>query len=318
MIRTAVIGVGSMGSHHAQVYSELEGAGLVGLADIDPQAARTASERFGRKVYLDYREMLAVERPQAVSIAVPVEAHEQIALAALQAQAHVLVEKPIAVTLDSGKRILACARQNGRQLMVGHIERFNPAVLRLKQELQSGRPGRIRQIVCRRMSPFPERVQDVGVVMDLALHDLDVLRFLTGRLPEQVYAHTAHQLQGAHEDMLLGLLRYGEGMSALLDVNWLSPLKVRELLVYTENGLLHADTLQQTLRLHPAGGEREPLALQVSADNPLKLELQAFLQAAASPVPDPAPGEEGLSALYLALELLESGKSGQVRHVSPP
>jgi predicted dehydrogenase len=314
MITTAVIGVGRMGSYHAQIYQKLSNVKLVGLADINPGAAKLASERFGGKVYLDYREMLEVEHPQAVSVAVPAFLHEEIAVAALESNAHVIVEKPIALTPESGMRIVECARQHQRKLIVGYIERFNPVVQRLKTELQTNQLGKIYQIICRRASPFPDRIHDVGVVIDLALHDLDLLHFLLDQLPIRLYAEVHRHLQGTLEDSLLGLLYYKEGMTGLLDINWLSPVKVREVLVYAEKGLFHANTLTQKLTHYP--NNQQPINLQVHQHNPLELELQEFLRAIKGEATSAASGYESLSSLYLAFELLESGKNQEVRHVS--
>ncbi len=314
MITTAVIGIGKMGSYHAQIYQKMSDVRLVGLSDINPDTAKVASERFGGKVYLDYHEMLEVEQPQAVSVAVPASLHEEIAIAALKSKAHVIVEKPIALTPESGKRIVECARQQQRKLMVGHIERFNPAIQRLKTELQANQMGKIYQIVCRRAGPFPDRIQDAGVVTDLALHDLDLLHFLLNQLPIRLYAEVHHHLQGTLEDSLLGLLYYKGGMTGLLDIHWLSPVKVREVLVYAEKGLFHANTLTQELTHYPIN--RQPISLPVHQSNPLELELQEFLQAVKGKTTIAASGAEGLSSLYLAFELFESGKNQEVRHIS--
>jgi len=315
MIDAAVIGVGSMGANHARCYAALPGVRLAGLADSDPETARAAAGIAGSNVYLDYREMLRVERPQAVSVAVPAFLHEEVTMAALESGAHVIVEKPLALSVESGMRMLACARRQQRHLMVGFLERFNPIITRARQELLStGRLGPIRQVVCRRIGPFPERIKDVGVVFDLALHDLDLLYFLTGRHPLSVYAQVGHQLQGLHEDNLVGVLAYEKGLTGLLEVNWLSPHKAREIWIYAEKGLLHANLLAHELTLYDVNGQAAGLA--VPRGNPLELELQAFVQLIAGEAVAVPSGMDGLQSLFLALELLESGKSHQVRQVS--
>lgn len=328
MIRTAVIGTGSMGKNHARVYSELGEACLAAVADSSLRAAEETAARFGGRAYQDYREMLEMERPEAVSIAVPTALHEEAAAAAMQAGAHVLVEKPISATLEEGLRLIALSEQLQRKLMVGHIVRFNPAVQALKQKLKQGELGRIFQIICRRVGPFPARIRDVGVVIDLAPHDLDLMRFLTEMEPLRIYSETEQRIHTAHEDLVLGLLRFPGGLTGSLEINWLTPTKVREVLVLGERGLFRVDDLTQDLYFfenEQANGELWP-ALQtlkgvseghmtrfaLQRYEPLKAELQAFLEAVRDDAPVPISGEDGLAALRLALALVESGRTQQV------
>ncbi len=158
-------------------------------------------------------KMIAEMKPEAVSVAVPTVLHEEVVLAALEGGAHVLVEKPIAASLEQGRNMINRARELGRQLMVGHIVRFNPAIQQLKQRLNAGELGRIFQIICRRVGPFPARIRDVGVVIDLAPHDVDLMRFLTGLEPLRVYAETEQRIHTEHEDLILGLLRFPDGVT---------------------------------------------------------------------------------------------------------
>jgi predicted dehydrogenase len=148
-MKVAVIGVGSMGRNHARVYSELAEAELVAVSDADPKLADSLAQKFGARFYTDYRELLEKEKPAAVSIAVPTVLHEEVGMAALEAGAHVLMEKPIAATVEAGRRLIVKAKDVGRQLMVGHIVRFNPAIQALKQKLDAGELGRIFQVFCR-------------------------------------------------------------------------------------------------------------------------------------------------------------------------
>jgi UDP-N-acetylglucosamine 3-dehydrogenase len=153
-MRVAVIGVGSMGFNHLRVYSELEGIQLVGASDVSPERLKVITDRFAVPTYSDYREMLTKEKPDAVSITVPTSDHERVATFALQEGMHILVEKPISATVDEGKRIIALAEEMKRQLMIGHIIRFNPAIQSLKKRLDNGDLGRIFQIFCRRAGLF--------------------------------------------------------------------------------------------------------------------------------------------------------------------
>ena len=327
-MRVAVIGVGSMGVHHARIYSELPDVKLVAVADTDPQRAKAVAARYGARPYTDYRRMLEKERPDAVSVAVPTALHESVGLDALEAGAHVLIEKPIAATPEGARRLIDRARQLGRQLMVGHVVRFNPAIQALKRKLEAGELGRVFQIFCRRIGPFPTRIRDVGVVIDLAPHDLDVMRFLLGSEPTRIYAETEQRIHTEHEDLLWGVLRFPEGVVGVLELNWLTPVKVRETIVLGERGMFRVDDLNQDLYFYENGqaadlpwpalqtlrGVSEGCMIRypIQRYEPLKAELEAFIGALKDGRPVPVSGEDGLAALRLALALVESGKTHQV------
>lgn len=325
MTRVAVIGVGSMGRNHARVYSELDEAQLVAVVDANFDMAKTVAARFQARAYCDYREMFEKEYLDAVSIAVPTALHTEVALAAYEAGLHVLIEKPIAATLEDGRRIIECARTLGRRLMVGHIVRFNPAIQALKRRMDAGELGRIFQIACRRVGPFPSRIRDVGVVVDLATHDLDLMRFLTGSDPTRLFAETERRIHTDHEDLILGLLRFPDGVTGILDINWLTPTKVREIRVLGERGMFRVDDLTQDLYFYENAYANEPLwpdlqtlkgvsegsAIRYALERyePLKAELQAFLKAVQNGTSVPISGEDGLISLQLALALVQSGQT---------
>ena len=327
-LKTAVIGAGSMGKNHLRVYSELPQARLAAIADVNGDLAERLGQAYGVPAYTDYLRLLNEVQPEVVSIAVPSALHEEITLAALEAGAHVLVEKPIAATLESGRRMIARAQAVRRQLMVGHIVRFNPAIQALKEKLEQGALGRIFQISCRRIGPFPARVRDVGVVVDLAPHDLDLMRYLTGLEPLRLYAETERRINTENEDLLLGLLRFPEGITGVLEINWLAPLKEREVWVLGERGLFRVDDLTQDLYFYENSQAHESLwpalshlkgvsegsmtRFALQRYEPLKAELQAFLSAVSSGQPVPVSGEDGMHALRLALALVESGRTHQV------
>jgi predicted dehydrogenase len=324
-VRVGVIGVGSMGIHHARVYNEMPEADLVGVADSNPSAACTAGQNLRVPCYSDYREMLVKEKPDAVSIAVPTALHHAVAMDVMNYGVSVLVEKPIAATLEEAVEMNEQAARLGVCLTVGHIVRFNPAIQALKARLDAGELGRIFQIFCRRAGPFPERVLDVGVVVDLAPHDLDIMRFLTGLEPLRIYAEMEQRIHTDHEDLLFGVLRFPEGITAALEINWLTPTKVREVLVLGERGLFRVDDLTQDLYFYEnaqAGSavqwsnlrtlkgvsEGSMVRYPLHRYEPLKAELQAFVKAVRGEAPVAVSGEDGLKALRLALALVKSGQ----------
>ena len=324
-MKVAVIGVGSMGRNHARVYSELPEANLVAVVDADGKLAELTAEKYGLRAYTDYCQMLEKEMPEAVSIAVPTAMHKAAGLAALEAGAHVLMEKPIAATVEEGQHLIEKAHAAKRQLMVGHIVRFNPAIQALKQKLAAGELGRIFQIFCRRAGPFPARIRDVGVVVDLAPHDVDIMRFLAGSDPNRVYAETERRIHTDHEDLLWGILRFPDGVVGSLEINWLTPTKVRETLVLGERGLFRVDDLTQDLYFYENAqakdiqwsayatlkgvSEGSMIRYAIPRFEPLKAELQAFLRAAKDGTAVPITGMDGLMALKLSLALVESGQT---------
>lgn len=328
MKTAAVIGVGSMGKNHARVYSELANVELVAVSDSNLELAQAIAGKTGARPYSDYLQMLENECPDAVSIAVPTAGHEKVTLDVLESGADALVEKPITATIEEGKRVIERARQLHRKLMVGHIVRFNPAIQELKRRMDAGELGRIFQIACRRVGPFPARIRDVGVVIDLAPHDLDLMRYLTGMDPLRVYAETEQRIHTAHEDLLLSLLRFPGGITGTLEINWLTPTKVREVLVLGERGMFRVDDLTQDLYFYenaqvhgstwPAletlkgvsEGSMTRFAFQ--RYEPLKAELQSFIEAIQADTEPPISGEDGLQALRLAQALVKSGKDHEI------
>ncbi len=327
MTRVAVIGVGSMGRNHARVYHEMPDVTLVGVADQDAAAVAQIGDRFGCHTYTSPVEMLEREKPDAVSVAVPTHGHPEVVADALAAGCHVLVEKPIAATLDEADRMIRAAAEAGRVLMVGHIERFNPAVIELRSRIAEGQLGRLFQCHARRLGPFPPRIRDVGVVIDLGTHDLDLMRHLTGAEAVRVYAETKREIHTSNEDLVCGLLRFDNGVLGVLEINWLTPTKIRELTVTGERGMFRADYLTQDLfffenaEVGQAGWEQMPIVGGVSEGpsvhyalqkrEPLRVELESFLAAARGESSDIVEGKDGKEALRLALALIESGQRGQ-------
>ena len=330
-MKVAVIGVGAMGRNHARVYSELPDVELVAVSDSEKTLVDATAEKHNIRAYANYREMLEKGKPEAVSIAVPTAMHEEVGLAAIDAGVHVLMEKPIAATVEEGRRLIEKAHTMKKQLMVGHIVRFNPAMQVLKQKLMAGELGRIFQIFCRRAGPFPARIRDVGVVIDLAPHDIDTMRYLAGTEPTRVYAETEQRIHTDHEDLLWGTLRFADGVVGSLEINWLTPTKIRETLVLGERGLFRVDDLTQDLYFYENAhvkdvqwqalqtlkgvSEGSMVRYAIQRYEPLKAELQAFVSAIQADRPTSVSGEDGLAALRLSLALIESSLKHQVIEV---
>jgi len=326
MIRSAVIGVGSMGRHHVRVYNQLENTELVGIADPDPSRRSAMERRYRVPAYSDYSEMLAVERPDVVSIAVPTVLHREVAFEAIERGLHVLVEKPLCATLEDARAVIAHAAAAGRVLTVGHIERFNPAIMELQPRVAQGEIGRLFQVHARRLSPFPGYVRDVGVVLDLATHELDMMLHLVDSPVERVYAETGRNVHERHEDMLSATLRFRNGVVGVLDINWLTPVKVRELRLTGARGMFLVDYLAQDLffyenRIAPSQWdamalfrgveEGNMLKIRLNKVEPLEAELRAFVDAVAAGTTPKVSGLDGLRAVALASLLLDSAREGR-------
>ena len=326
-LRVGLAGLGSMGRNHLRVLRTRPGCRLVAVADpIEEMVAAAIADLEGGPPAVGYHEplaMIAEADLDAVVLAAPTMTHRTLALAAIERGLAVLVEKPLAASVDEGLEILVAARRRGVPVQVGHVERFNPAVLELGRLLGAGWLSTIYSIASRRAGPFPARIRDVGVTIDLATHDADILSWVAGERPDRVYAELAQRIHASHEDLLFGLLRFPSGATGMLDVNWLTPAKRRQLNVVGEEGMFELDYLTQRLTFTRAesGGPRliagyaptfsgDVAELPVVSAEPLAAELDAFLgvvRAGGRPVVDV---EDGLWAVAVATSLLAAAAGG--------
>jgi UDP-N-acetylglucosamine 3-dehydrogenase len=316
-LRAGVAGLGMMGRNHVRVWPTVPGVELVAVADPEPAALEHVTREASLRGYRDPAAMLAEESLDVVSVVAPTSLHLPIVLAALQAGTHVLVEKPIAATRDEAERMIAAARDAGRMLSVGHIERFNPAIRELRARLSAGELGRVFQVNATRLGPFPARIRDVGVVVDLAPHDLDIMRFLLGSDPVRVYAETEQRIHTEHEDMFVGVLKFANGAVGVLDINWLTPTKKRTVSVTGERGMYVVDYLSQDLVLYPnpvdaSVAEGRAVAREVARREPLLVELEAFAAAVRAGGPPPVDPREAMVALLLARALVDAANRNVV------
>src|SRR5436309_5150320 len=314
-IRVGVIGVGHLGQHHARLYASLAGAVLAGVVDADPDRARLVAERHGASVFGDPATLL--EKVDAVSVAVPTSSHYAVAKACLAAGVHVLVEKPIAITPGEARELVELARARGRVLQVGHIERFNPGIRSVRPHI--GKPGFIE---CHRLSPFGERGTDVDVVLDLMIHDLDmVLSFAPGPV-EEVRAAGVPVLSSTI-DIANARIAFGSGCVANLTASRVSMTRQRRLRLFQRDAYVSVDyhTRQGVIcRRVVQSGEAPKIEVeqvQGGDEEPLKLQLDAFLHSVATGTPPAVSGEDGAAALTLAHQVLDSIGGFVRRHTEP-
>jgi predicted dehydrogenase len=321
-LRAAVIGLGSMGANHARVLSDLPGVELVAVADADPVAVQKTIA--GRSIpgFPDAATLLHETKPDLVSVVVPTQLHEDVAIAVIEAGANVLVEKPIAATLAAAERIARAAEAHHILLMVGHIERFNPAVQELKRRLDAGQGGPVLQARARRVGPFPHRIRDVGVIHDLGPHDIDIMRFVLNDEVERVFAESRSHIATGNEDLFAGVVRFRGGAMGTLDINWLTPTKERSLTVLCEKGMFVVDYAAQSLAFyenfdaaaregHYASVTEGPMTrYPIPPKEPLRAELEAFRDAVLAGGPAPVSALDGIAALAVAEALVRSGETG--------
>lgn len=301
MIRAGVIGVGAMGQHHVRIYSEMENVELVGISDVSESRVNELAQQYNTKGFTDYNELLE-QGLDAVSIVVPTTIHMPIGLDVIKSGTNLLVEKPIADTLENAEKLTKAAKAAGIKLMVGHIERFNPAVIKLKQIIDSGLLGKIVSISTRRVGPYNPRIRDVGVILDIGVHDIDVISYLYGRKVNEVYSIAGADIH-SFEDHAAIILRYDNELSGIVETNWLTPHKVRKLTVIGIDGVAYLDYLDQTVELHDREWIRKA---KVETGEPLKNELMYFIDAISNGNEPTPSGEDGIHALKVAMAAIES------------
>ena len=325
-MRVGVIGVGSMGSNHARVYSEI--ADLVGIADPDVKAGGAASNRFNTSFFPGYRGLLK-EPLDAVSVCVPTSHHVQVAMDVIRAGLHMLVEKPLAPNVTDAQSIVDAAKSAGLTLAVGHVERHNPVVGVVKRGLDAGQYGDLITVSARRVSSFPTRIRDVGVVMDLGVHDIDILRYLVASPVESVYTLSGRRMHERFEDHANLLLRFRNGVNGFIEVNWLTPMKVRKLSLTCSLNYVELDYTAQTMTISSANlGQLDPFNLyqipfdydirhvSLRKEEPLRREILDFLHAIEEKKEPKVNGEDAIETLRVVEAAVESQRTGKVVHLA--
>lgn len=307
-----VIGVGSLGRHHARHYASFHGVELVGVHDRDPERARAVAESLGTRAWPDLDDLLT--RVEAVSIAVPTADHAAVGLRALQAGIHVLMEKPLTSTLEEADTLITTAATRGLQLQVGHIERFNQALRAVQPHL-----AEVRYFESTRLAPFQPRGADVAVVLDLMIHDLDLVLHLTGGAEVADVRASGVAVLTPHLDIATARVEFANGVVASVTSSRMARERVRRLRMFQPNGYFSLDLASGTgdfMRLRPGwrpGGtaarledivEHVPLAAPVA--DALGLELASFVQAVRGGTATVVTGAEGRAALALALRVTEA------------
>lgn len=319
MMKVGVIGAGKMGQNHARVYSEI--AELVGIADINKEECKKVAMRYGCGFYTNYKELLKKDL-DAVSIATPTKTHYEIALESINAGKNIIIEKPICSEIQDAEKIIEKSEKQGIVLAVGHIERYNPTVRFAKDSLTKKRFGSLITISAKRVSSFPPRVRDVGVIFDLGIHDIDVMRYLVGKEVEIVYALAGSAGNMQYEDHASILLKFENDISGFIETNWLTPMKVRKLFLTCSEKFLEVDYMAQSVKissstvvgydvanLFKTAFEFDTREISLKREEPLKNELNDFLSAVKKKRKPLVSGTDGLRAIQIALAATKSYKT---------
>jgi UDP-N-acetylglucosamine 3-dehydrogenase len=324
-LRGAVLGLGMIGRHHARLLQASPRVDFAGA--VDPGGDRFAVVQDPSLVVGTVAELLAAGPVDFAIVAVPTEEHLPAARELAAAGVSVLVEKPLAATAAEARELIAAVEAAGVRAAVGHVERCNPALLELRRRVGEGQLGEVFMIATERVGPFPARIRDVGVVKDLATHDLDLVRWLGGAPIERVAAQTQHRMGREHEDLVLVTGRLESEVAFNVNVDWLSPTKVRRTRILGERGMLVADTLTSDLTFYANGevasewtaaqatrgvSEGDMTRYALSRREPLLVELEAFCDYVAGD--DDAAVvtlEEGLGTVVAAEAVLASAASGE-------
>ena len=305
-IGVAVIGVGAWGKNHARVYRELDNANLIAVCDINAERAKYFAEKFNCAWTTDYEELLNNPLIEAISVCTPTTTHYEVASEALEHGKHVLVEKPMCGDVLKAKELVKKAQRKGVILSVGFIERFNPGVKRVKELIEKGEIGEIVLITSRRLTRWPERITDVGVVKDTAIHDIDLFRYLSEDQVTEVFA-IGGSIRHKLEDYVQALIR-AKNCTGFIEANWLTPRKVRKLIVTGVDGIIHLDYLTQEVLIEKTDGVYSPAFRWIE---PLKIELEAFINAVAGKSEIEVTGQDGVLALEIAEAIIKSMKEGR-------
>jgi len=290
-VKVAVIGTGNMGKFHVNNYHKMKIANLVAIADIDEKKGMKMAKDFSCNFYADFKEMIEKEKPEYVSIVVPTKLHKKIALYCISKGINVLVEKPISNNLVDAQKIIDAAKKKGVKLYIGHIERFNPVIEQIKKIITSGKLGKISSIIVRRVGIYPPQIKDANVIIDLAVHDIDIVSYLLQRAPNKIEANGGKAISGNRVDYIDIFMKYGD-VSVLLQSNWITPVKIRNLSITGSKGYLEMDYITQEITMFETKYNKLPdsygdlvvkfgtpkkVKVNVKKEEPLKRELTAFL-----------------------------------------
>ena len=326
MINVAVIGVGAMGYNHARTYNKLPQTKLVAVCDLSKKLGKKVSREFGVPYYEDYKEMIALEKLDAVSVVVPTKFHFPVSIVCMKKGLNVLVEKPITDSVEDAREMLRVAKKNNVHLMVGHIERYNPVVISLQNFIKNKEFGKILSIVIKRVGLNAPKNAEVDVVTDLAIHDLDIIMAILGKYPNSVYAKGGSMISRDfmdHAEIFLDYQKFG----CFIQVNWVTPIKIRTLSITGTKGYAELNYLTQELNFYKHKREKknvrrfekfiaeygkpEMTDVAIKKEEPLVVEIKFFCGMIESKINNYKQAEESINSLRLAVDVSDSIRAGR-------
>lgn len=330
MTDIGVIGAGVMGYNHIRVLSRLKGANLVAISDPSGAALDKAAAEFEVPAkHLSYRDMIKMHDLDAAVIAAPNHLHKEISIYCMKRGIDVLVEKPISHSINDAVRMGRVARKYGRVLMVGHIERFNPVVTKIKELIGKGRLGPIYLVNTVRAGPYPKRLRNIGVLIDLAVHDVDIIRYLASDI-RRIYSQLI--MSNGQAIYCKSLFTLSNNARGSCEFSWVSPKRARTISIYGANGILEGNYQEQTLKFYDNPDARDMpktydyhrqillmgkissgkmAEYKIRKEEPLKLELRHFMECVKSRKKPLISPEDAIKAVEIALLMLKSGTKGK-------
>jgi len=322
-LNVGVIGLGNMGSNHARNYVQMADlVNLTAVCDLQKEVVAKACEQYHCKGYTNLDEFLSKEKLDAVSIVAPTRFHDEIATKVIEKGIHVLIEKPICDNIENAKKLIQLAKKKKVTLMVGHIERFNPGVQKVKELINSGTIGKVTSIIAKRVGAFPAQIKDANVIIDLAVHDIDIFSYLLDKQPDHIYGNAGRALINGREDYAEIFLTYGD-QNGLIQVNWITPIRIRNLAITGTKGYLEMNYMTQEIVLYESNysqdfdnfgdfiikfGVPNKKEVVIEKKEPLKNELTHFIECIQTGKTPLITGKDALNALKIALTVMKKMK----------
>jgi UDP-N-acetylglucosamine 3-dehydrogenase len=293
-LSVAVIGTGKMGINHVRTYAAIKNVDLVAVSDLNRRLGKKVAEEFNVNYYEDYNQMLRKEKPTLVSVCVPTKYHFRVAQDVIKKKINILLEKPITLNVNEAQKLLKLSRKYSIKFLVGHIERFNPAVRKVKEMVANGELGDIIAIAARRVGGFPPQITDANIAVDLSIHDIDIANYLLNELPRKIVVNKRRNHILKREDSVEFFLKYKKA-SAYLQANWITPVKIRKLTITGKEGYLEMDYLNQEILFYKSNyrkfkkrfknfsdyilqfSEPDKTVIRVKKKEPLKEEILYFI-----------------------------------------
>lgn len=306
VLRGGIIGVGYMGRNHLRLLSERDDVKIIGVADIAEESLNKVCRQYGIRGWTNYEALLS-QKPDFVVVAVPTALHCEITIRALNEGIHVLVEKPIAATVSEAEQIVKAAESARKLLVVGHIERYNPLTDQVRRILENETIGQPLSISSARMGPMPGRIQDVDILLDFAIHDIDLITYFYNQEAKDIYC-VAGSLNGPRFEYASLILRYPEGRAGMVETSWHSPTRLRKIFIIGTKGFALGDFLDQSIFIMTEGWQRERPVERVDA---LQREHSNFIESIRGIAEPKVSARESLFSLKAACIAQRSAQLGR-------